>query len=194
MHPPDLSAISSIPPPLKMNKKLGHGRNETRNGKTRWDRERILTLILTLGAPIGATGCVTVDHPPSSQTQKVLVRDFEDIEFVHAGKNYLFQLQEQRFANMKQGFVFWIPEAEALIPEGELGGAMYREREPIVVASHSFRVTGRYDGVYDDQDTSINSGDAWSWIESEYPGAQRRPTNTFGQGQESVRHTASRHP
>lgn len=175
-----------------MKKNLGLEDNATHEGQVRWNR--ILTPFLMLGVLNGLPSCVTGDHQPTSKTQDVLVRDFEDIEFVHDGKSYLFQLQNQRFVNMMHGVILWIPEAEVLIPVGELGGPMYQELEPVLVASHPFRITDGHMGIEDTGETSINRSDVWNWIKSEFPGAQPGPTKTFEQLRESIRSRGKHHP
>ena len=148
-----------------------------------------ISLITALAIAVCGSGCVSIsfEHSSSRKAKKVSVSDFKDVAFVHEGKSYSFELSKKPFGNSVRGIVYWIPEAEVLIPNGELGGPLYSDREPIAGPSHTFRVTNRSTGYYGSDDFYIDPNDVADWIQSQYPGARRRPIKTFEEIREAIR-------
>lgn len=142
---------------------------------------RILVVMMILVVSTFGSSCVTVKNSSNRKADEVRVREFRHIEFVHTGKNYCFQLQGA------QGIIFFLPEAETIIPAGELGGPLSRYQKPITQSSHFFHLS---DHSIDDYggDKRIKPDEVWSWIKSEFPGARPnpKPTTTYEKVQRAV--------
>jgi hypothetical protein len=157
---------------------------------SRWLVFASFALPFGLTVAVCSLGCATTEHSVRRDTNYVSVSRFEPIQFVHADKNYCFDLVDRWFVRSGLGIVYRLPEPDVIVPSGELGGPIYRKHEPIAESSRSFSLTDRSSGS--EPEYYIDRDEIWGWIRSNYPGARSKPksTRTFEQVQEAVRSRA----